>query len=91
VAKTERGSVLVSFVGAPAGDLETSRGGVRVVLPAGAGADLEAISRNGSVEMAQGVEVDGIRDAAHLAGKLGPGGAPLRLYTARGSIQLSRH
>jgi hypothetical protein len=90
VARTERGSVIASYVGAPAGDLETSRGSVRVVVPNGAGAELEAISRHGSVELASGLELDGDRDTERVAGKLGRGGARLRLYTARGSIHLIR-
>jgi len=89
-AKTERGGILVSFAGAPAGGLETSRGSVRVEVPDGAGADLEAISRRGSVELAQGLALEGARNEAHVVGKLGPGGAPLRLYTAHGSVYLSR-
>ncbi len=89
-AKTERGGILASFVGAPAGELETSRGSVRVVVPAAAGAELEAVSRRGSVELAPGLPLDGTRDEAHVVGKLGSGGAPLRLYTARGSVHLSR-
>jgi hypothetical protein len=55
-----------------------------------AGADLEAISRRGSVELAPGIPLDGARNEAHVVGKLGPGGAPLRLYTAHGSVYLSR-
>jgi hypothetical protein len=90
MVKTELGGILVSFVGAPAGELETSRGSVRVVVPDGAGADLEAISRRGSVELAPGLPLEGARNEAHIVGKLGPGGAPLRLYTARGSVYLSR-
>ena len=34
--------------------------------------------------------LEGARNEAHVVGKLGPGGAPLRLYTARGSVYLSR-
>jgi hypothetical protein len=89
-AKTERGSIVASFVGAPEGQLETSHGSVRVVVPDDAGADLEAISRRGSVLLAPGLPLEGARNEAHVAGKLGSGGAPLRLYTARGSVYLSR-
>ncbi len=89
-ARTESGGILVSFSGAPAGDFETSRGSVRVMLPADAGADLEAISRRGSVELAPELRLEGTRNEAHVVGRLGPGGAPLRLYTARGSVYLSR-
>ena len=89
-AKTERGGILATFAGAPAGGLETSRGSVRVVVPEGAGADLEAISRRGSVELAAELPLEGARNEAHVVGRLGPGGAPLRLYTAHGSVHLSR-
>jgi hypothetical protein len=89
-AKTESGGILASFSGAPAGELETSRGSVRVVVPADAGADLEAISRRGSVELAPELLLEGTRNEAHVVGRLGPGGAPLRLYTAHGSVYLSR-
>ena len=90
MAKTELGGILASFVGAPEGELETSRGSVRVMVSDETGADLEAISRRGSVELAPGLPLEGARNEAHVVGKLGPGGAPLRLYTARGSVYLSR-
>lgn len=89
-ARTERGSIFASFVGAPAGEFETSRGSVRVVVPEDAGADLEMTSRRGSVELAPGLPLDGSRNEAHVLGKLGGGGALLRLFTARGGAQLSR-
>ncbi len=89
-AKTERGGVFVSFAAAPEGDLETSRGSVQVVIPAGAGADLEAVSRRGNVEIGAGLSVAGNTDENHVSGRLNGGGAPLRLYTARGVVHLSR-
>jgi DUF4097 and DUF4098 domain-containing protein YvlB len=88
-ARTERGSVFASFVGDPGGTLETSRGNVHVTVADGAGAALAAVSRSGSVELT-GLEVDGVNEASRVDGRLGSGGAPLRLYTARGSIKVSR-
>jgi len=88
-ARTERGHIYASFLAQPEGSLETSRGNVHVQIADGAGADLEAIARRGSVELL-GIELDGVQDASHAAGRLGDGGAPLRLYTARGAVQLSR-
>jgi hypothetical protein len=89
-ARTERGSVFASFAGAPAGSLETSRGNVRVVLPEGSGAELEAVSRRGAVEIAPELELNGAREEGRAAGRLGAGGAPLRLFTARGNVHVSR-
>jgi len=89
-AKTERGSVFVSFAEAPEGDLETSRGSVQVVIPDGTGADLEAVSRRGTVELGPGLTVSGSQDDSRVAGPLNGGGAPLRLYTARGAVHVSR-
>ena len=85
-AKTERGGVFASFAGAPAGLLETRRGSVEVQIPGDAGAELEAVSARGRVELAAGMH--GPRSVAEgrVVGPLNGGGAPLRLYTARGSV-----
>lgn len=87
-AVTERGGVYASFAAAPSGRLETSRGSVDVELPPLAGADLEAISRRGSVEIAPGLDLKGERGEGHVRGPLNGGGAPLRLFTARGTVNL---
>lgn len=89
-ARTERGGIFAHFSGAPEGAFETSRGNVRVMLPEGAGAQIEMVSRRGEVELAPGVELAGRRADGQAVGRLGAGGAPLRLYTARGSAQLGR-
>lgn len=72
-AKTESGSVFASFGVRPEGLLETRSGSLEVRIPAETGARVEAESASGQVEIAPGLS----RDA---------GGAPLRLYTARGSV-----
>jgi hypothetical protein len=89
-AKTERGTVSVNFVDAPEGHLETSRGNVYVVIPDGTGADLEAVSRRGDVELGRGLSVEGSGESSEVVGPLNGGGFPLRLYTARGEIHVSR-
>ncbi len=85
-AKTERGSVFASFAGAPEGLLETRRGSVEVQIPQDAGAELEAVSARGSVELASSFRGPEPADESRVAGPLNGGGAPLRLYTARGSV-----
>ncbi len=90
-AKTESGAVFVSFAEAPAGVLETRDGPVEAVLPAEAGLELDAEARDGSVELAGGLELDGEREEGRAAGRVGAGGPPLRLYTARGGIRVSRY
>ena len=74
-AKTESGSILASFSGRPEGLLETRSGSLEVQIPAEAGARLDAASASGRVEIAPGLARPG--DDV---------GAPLRLYTARGSV-----
>ncbi len=87
-ARTESGHIFASFVGAPAGVLETSRGDVRVELRDGVGAQLDARSRNGEVDLG-GLRLRGEQRPDRAQGTLGPGGAPLRLYTARGEVTVS--
>ncbi len=86
-ARTERGHVFARFSGAPAGELETSRGDVRVEVGHGAGAQLDARSRRGEVDLGD-LPWRGERSPNAARGSLGPGGAPLRLYTARGTVKV---
>jgi hypothetical protein len=87
-AVTERGGVFASFVDDPEGRIETSRGSVEVLLPEGAQAQLEAISRRGGVELHDGFRVPGGRAPDRIAGPLNGGGSPLRLFTARGGVHV---
>jgi hypothetical protein len=87
-ARTERGSVYASFRGAPAGFLETRRGSVEVFLPGETGAELEARSLRGEVDLAPGLTWEGERGEQHVLGRINGGGAALRLYTARGLVRV---
>lgn len=87
-AKTERGGVFASFTTAPEGTLGTERGGVQVLVPAGHGAQLDAESYRGAVEIGPEVAFHGEADESRAVGAIFDGGAPLRLYTARGSVQV---
>ncbi|MDJ0869538.1 MAG: DUF4097 family beta strand repeat-containing protein [Myxococcota bacterium] len=85
--KTERGSVFASFVDAPAGLVETRNGSVDVVVPARAGAELDARASGGGVELA-GLTLDGEQGETRALGLLNGGGARLQLYTPRGRIRV---
>lgn len=87
-AVTERGGVYASFVGDPQGRIETSRGSLEVLLREDAGAQLDAISRRGSVELGDGLRVPGEQTEDRVTGPLNGGGSPLRLFTARGTVNL---
>jgi len=87
-AVTERGTILASFRGDPEGRIETSRGSVEVLLPETASAELDAVSRRGTVKIAEGFRVPGKHEGSRVRGPLNGGGAPLRVFTARGSVQV---
>jgi hypothetical protein len=89
-AVTERGNVYATFVGAPMGRVETSRGDIEVLLPDDVGVDLDAISRRGEVALAPGVSVPGEHTPDRVAGPLAGGGSTLRLFTARGTVNVRR-
>ncbi len=88
--KTERGGIFASFVGEPGGVLETSRGGIRVLIPSGRGAELDAVSRSGRVELGTGISVPGGGGGDRVRGPINGGGATLRLFTARGGIHVGQ-
>jgi hypothetical protein len=83
-AKTEQGAIYASFASAPEGRLETRRGSVIVAFPGRFGAQLEARTSNGSVE------VDERRGGSEFVGPVNGGGPPLYIYTARGTIRVGR-
>ena len=87
-AVTERGAVYASFEGDPEGRIETSRGSIEVLLAEHASAQLDAIARRGRVEIGNGFQVPGQQTEDRITGPLNGGGASLRLFTARGSVNL---
>jgi hypothetical protein len=89
--KTERGAVYASFAGPPEGRIETQRGSVEVAIPEHAGVALDARTRHGTVEVADGLAFDGTPPRVdHCVGKINGGGAPLEIYSARGHIRVGR-
>ncbi|NIP79081.1 MAG: hypothetical protein GWM90_07710, partial [Gemmatimonadetes bacterium] len=69
-ARTERGPVYASFRAAPSGFLETRRGSVEVFLPGETGAELEARSLRGEVDIAPGLAWEGERGEQHVLGRI---------------------
>lgn len=85
-AVTERGGVYASFRDAPQGRIETSRGSLEVLLPETSRVSLDAITRRGRVELANGFRVPGEQAEDRVTGPVNGGGAALRLFTARGDV-----
>lgn len=89
-AKSEHGAIYASFTGAPSGQLETRRGSVQVLLPSHAGVDLEVRTARGTVEIDPLIEPGTNRGIDQYRRSLNGGGAPLRIYTARGNVRVGR-
>ena len=89
-AKTERGAVYASFVGEPAGELESRRGSIEVALPGDAALAVDARTGYGTVEVGPGIEINGEQTERRATGRVNGGGASLRIYTARGNVRLDR-
>ncbi len=87
-AVTSGGGIRVSFVAEPAGNLEASGGNVEVLLPGNAGAQIEAETSGGRVEVDAALAVRGEISARRIVGEMNGGGPPLRLHTSGGNIRL---
>ncbi|MGH7699215.1 MAG: DUF4097 family beta strand repeat-containing protein [Gemmatimonadales bacterium] len=92
-ARTVNGQIDVAIAlrrGGPAGaiDLGTVNGSIHAALAPGLDAELEASTVNGRIDSEIPVAVTGRLTSRKLAGRLGSGGAALRLHTVNGSIHL---
>jgi hypothetical protein len=87
--QAEQGAISASFSDAPAGSFESRSGSIEVLLPARAGAALEARSAQGSVLVDADVAPEGQRGANHFVGRVNGGGAALRIFTARGNVRVA--
>jgi hypothetical protein len=86
-ARTSGGRIEVCFVDEPGGRLETSGGSIEVVIPEGAGADLNARTSGGRVEVDVDMECE--THGRHcVIGRLCGGGLPLTLRTSGGNIRV---
>jgi hypothetical protein len=86
--KTEDGAVFASFVGDPAGAIETRRGPVEVALPAHSSARVETLTPRGELEVARTLAAREVRDGAVATLELGHDGGSLQIHTARGGVRL---
>jgi hypothetical protein len=64
-------------------------GSVLLAIPANAGAQLDAQSLNGEIRTQKPMMMNGSFGHGSFRGKLGAGGAPLRIRTVNGVIQIS--
>jgi DUF4097 and DUF4098 domain-containing protein YvlB len=87
-ARTSRGAIFASFVGDPAGELESSHGSIRVVIPKSAGVDLDAETSSARIDIGDSIAVVGDRGNDHVVAQLNGGGGELRLRTSHGEIQV---
>jgi DUF4097 and DUF4098 domain-containing protein YvlB len=89
-ARTTNGSIreeLQSYASIPLA-LETMNGSITVALPANAGAEIDALSMNGEIRTQRPVLLKGAYTRGTFRGKLGVGGAPIRIRTVNGAIQI---
>lgn len=70
-------------------DLQTTNGGVHLMVPAGYNAHLEAGTTNGSVKIDFPVMVEGTRNRS-FSTDLGSGGAPVRVRTSNGGVKITK-
>ena len=68
---------------------ETTNGSVLLALPVTTQADLEARCLNGSFSSELPLSVESTQRPREVHGKLGRGGAPIRLRTVNGGIQIA--
>jgi hypothetical protein len=87
-AQTSGGSISARFVGAPAGKLETSGGGIQVEIPGHLGVDLDAETSGGRIKIDEAFSVSGRVGRSRVAAQLNGGGANLRLQTSGGNIHV---
>jgi DUF4097 and DUF4098 domain-containing protein YvlB len=69
--------------------LETMNGSIFVALPSNAGAEIDALSMNGDIRTQRPVLLNGAFARGSFRGKLGAGGALLKMRTVNGAIQIS--
>jgi hypothetical protein len=90
-ARTTNGNIREELrsLGKASTALETMNGSVLLALPASAGAQLDAQTMNGEIHSERPILMQGSSGHGSFQGKLGPGGAPLRIRAVNGSIQIA--
>jgi DUF4097 and DUF4098 domain-containing protein YvlB len=85
---TSGGEISVRFTDAPEGVLETSGGGLEVEFPEDVGANLDAKTSGGRVDVEHSIRVRGGQDPQHVVGEVNGGGRTLLLRTSGGDIRV---
>jgi DUF4097 and DUF4098 domain-containing protein YvlB len=88
IAATRSGRIMVDGAPTRPWDVSTGSGTVEIALDSGAGFDVEATSRSGSVKV-DGDRVDGTVSKGSVIGTVGTGGPLLRVSSRSGSIRLT--
>ena len=65
-------------------------GGITLRVPEDLGAEIDAHTGDGRIELDKPITVDGLDRPSSVKGTLGAGGQPLRIHTGDGSIRLQR-
>ena len=86
--RTSGGSVSVRFSGAPAGTIQTSGASIEVKIPGSAGAQLDARTSGGRIELDRGFTLEGTLARERITGRLGEGGERLTLQTTGANIRI---
>jgi len=71
--------------------LGSGDGGITLRLPADLGADLDASTGDGRIQLDEPVTVMGTISQRSVHGKIGGGGNPLKIHTGDGSIHIEGH
>ena len=90
-AHTTNGNIhleLAHFAGAAGASAETTNGSLLVALPADAQADIETRCLNGNFQSEMPLAMQSSLKPREMHGKLGKGGAPIKLRTINGGIRI---
>jgi len=88
-AETSGGSIGVAVTGPNKGiNVETSGGGIDIVIEKSAGAEIDASTSGGGVECDLPVTVKGKLDGSHIRGTVNGGGPLIRAHTSGGGIRI---
>jgi hypothetical protein len=90
-AHTTNGNIhleLAHFAGASGASAETTNGSLLLALPADAEADIETRCLNGKFQSEMPLAMESTLKPREMHGKLGKGGAPIKLRTINGGIRI---
>ncbi len=86
--RTSSGTISARFTGPPAGKIETSGGSIEIEIPEAAGANIDARTTGGRVELDEDFPFNGSRSRDRVKGKIGGGGKRLTVHTSGGNIRI---